>query len=153
MKSLDRRRDWKTTLNISQRWIVRFQKGSGRQEKLKGTVATSSVTNYNYSQEVITKISSLHSRLIFRRCLIRVTVCVHRNFYQRLKNELLHPTPLKMEMDCGRLLVRSSGPATFFRGDWSCIRFYGQYFTGADSSGSVVNYNCRKDVHLVLVNS
>ena len=40
---------------------------------------------FGYSQEIMSKISSLHSRLIFRRRLIRVTVCVHRNFYQRLK--------------------------------------------------------------------
>ena len=42
---------------------------------------------FGYSQEIITKISSLHTRL--------------------------HPTPLKMKMDCGRSQVRSSGPATF----------------------------------------
>ena len=53
---------------------------------------------FGYSQESITKISSLHSRLIFRRRLIGSTVCVHKNFYQIFKkNELLHPTPLKMK--------------------------------------------------------
>ena len=66
-------------------------------------------------------------------------MCVHRNFYQRLKNELLHPTPLKMEMDCGRSWVRSSSPATFFRGVWSWNHFYGHYIPGADSSRAVVN--------------
>ena len=66
------------------------------------------------------------------------------------KNELLHPTPLKMKMDGGRSRVRSSGPATFFRGDWSWNHLYGHYFLGTDSSRAVVNY-WQKDVHLVLV--
>ena len=79
------------------------------------------------------------------------TMCVHKNFYQRLKNKLLHPTPLKMKMDCGRSRVRSSGPATFFRGYWSWNHFYGHSFPSADSISSVVNY-WRNDVHLVLVN-
>ena len=40
---------------------------------------------FGYSQQIITKISSLHSRLIFRRRLTGSTVCVHRNSYQRFK--------------------------------------------------------------------
>ena len=48
-----------------------------------------------------------------------------------LKNELLHPTPLKMKMDCGRSRVRSSGPAIFFREDKSWNHFYGHYFSDA----------------------
>ena len=77
---------------------------------------------------------------------------VHRNFYQRFKNEILHPTPLNMKLDYGRSRVRSSGPATFFREDKSWNHFYGHNFPGADSNGAVVNY-WRKDVHLVLVNA
>ena len=81
-------------------------------------------------------------------------MCVHRNFYQRLnKNELLHRRSLKMKMDCGGSWARSSGPATFFRGDWSWNHFYGHYFPGADSSRAVVNYYWRKDVHLVRLES
>ena len=86
-----------------------------------------------YSQEIITK---------FLVCILASysdgvwsgsAVCVHWNFYQRLnKNELLHPTPLKMKMDCGWSRVRSSGPATFFGGGWSRNHFYGHYFPGAD---------------------
>ena len=53
-----------------------------------------------------------------------------------------------MKMDCGRSRVRSSGPATFFRGDWSRNHFYGHYFPGADSSRAVVKYYWRKDVDL-----
>ena len=107
---------------------------------------------FGYYQEITTKISSSHSRLIFRRRLIASTVCVHKNFCQRLKNELLHSTPHKMKMGCGRSRVRSSGPGTFFRGDCSWNYFYGYYFPGADSNREVVNY-WRKDVHLVLVNA
>ena len=69
---------------------------------------------FGYSQEIITKIYSLHARLIFRRRLIRVCRGIS---VKDLKNELLHPTPLKMKIDCGRSRVRSSGPATFFRED------------------------------------
>ena len=54
-------------------------------------------------------------------------------------------------MDCGRSQVRSSGVATFFRGDWSWNHFYGHSFPSADSSRAVVNY-WQKNVHLVLVN-
>ena len=54
--------------------------------------------SFGYSQEIITKISSLHSRLIFRLRLIRVYSACQRF---KKKYELLHPTPLKMKMDCG----------------------------------------------------
>ena len=100
----------------------------------------------------MTKISSLHSGLIFRRRLIRIYNVCSYEFLSKIKtNELLHPTPLKMKMDCGRWQVRSSGQATFFRGDWSWNHFYGHYFPGTDSSREFVSY-WRKDVHLVLVN-
>ena len=56
-----------------------------------------------------------------------------------------------MTMDCGRSRVRSSGPATFFRGDLSWNHFYGHAFPSAVSNRAVVN-NWRKEVHLVLVN-
>ena len=56
-----------------------------------------------------------------------------------------------MKMECGRSRDGSSGPATFFRGDWSWNHFYGHSFSSADSSRAVVNY-WRNDVHLVLVN-
>ena len=46
---------------------------------------------------------------------------------------------------------RSSGPATFFCGDWSWNHFYGHFLPTADSSRAVVIY-WWKDVHLVLVN-
>ena len=52
---------------------------------------------------------------------------------------------------CGRSRVQSSGPATFFRGDWSWNHFYGHSLPTADSSRAVVSY-WQKDVHLVLVN-
>ena len=68
-----------------------------------------------------------------------------QEFLSRLKTKILHPTPLKMKMDCGRSLVRLSGPATFVRGDWSWNHFYGHSFPGADSSSAVVNY-WRNDV-------
>ena len=108
---------------------------------------------FGYSQEITSKSSSLQTRLIFRRRLIRAYgVCSYEFLTKIKKNELLHPTALKMKMDCGRSRVRSSDPATFFRGYWSWNHFYGHYFHGADSSRSVVN-NWRKDVHLVLVNA
>ena len=47
-----------------------------------------------------------------------------------------YPAPFKMTAD-GRGFdprVRSSGPATFFRGDWSLDHCYGYYFPGAGSS-------------------
>ena len=104
-----------------------------------------------HTQDIITKLSSLHSRLIFRRRLIRVcSVCSHEFLSKIKKHELLHPTPLKMKRDCGRSRVRSSGPLTFFRWDWSWNHYYGHSFPSADSSRAVVNY-WRKDVHLVLV--
>ena len=53
-------------------------------------------------------------------------------------------------MACGRSRVRSSSPATFFRGDWSWNHFYGHSFPSTISSSAVVNY-WRNDVHLVLV--
>ena len=49
-----------------------------------------------------------------------------------------------------RLQVRSSGPATFFHGDWSWNNFYGHSPSTADSRRSVVRY-WWKDVHLLLV--
>ena len=108
---------------------------------------------FGYSQEIITKSSSLHSRLIFRRRLIMAySVCSYEFLSKIKKNKLLHPTPPKMKMDCGRSRVRSSGPATFFRGDWSRNHFYGYYFHDADSSRAVVNY-WRKDVHLLMVHA
>ena len=108
---------------------------------------------FGYSQEFITKISNLYSRLIFRRRLIRVYSLCSKEFLSKIKkkNELLHPMPLKMKIECGRSRNRSSGPATFFRADWSWNHFYGYYFPGADSSRAVVNY-WRKYKHLVLVN-
>ena len=56
-----------------------------------------------------------------------------------------------MKTDRGQSRVRSPGPATFFRGHWSCNHFYAHSFPFADSSRAVVNY-WPKDVHLVLVN-
>ena len=56
--------------------------------------------------------------------------------------------PLKIKMDWGPSWVRSSGPATFFRGHWSRNHFYGHYFPGADYSRAVVKYYWRKDMHL-----
>ena len=108
---------------------------------------------FGYSQEIITKSFSLHSRLIFRQCLIRAySVCSYEFLSKIKKNELLHLMPLKMKMDCRRSRVWSSGLATFFPGDWSWNHFYSHYFHGANSSREVVNY-CWKDVHLVLVNA
>ena len=107
---------------------------------------------FGYSQEIINKKSSLPSRVILRRRLISVYNVCSQEFLSKIKkNKLLHPTPLKMKMDCGRSLVRSSGPATFFRGDWSWNHFYGHSFPCVDSSRALVNY-WRNDVHLVLVN-
>ena len=47
--------------------------------------------------------------------------------------------------------VRSSGPATFFRGDWSCNHFCSHSLHTADSKRKIVSYR-RNDVHLILVN-
>ena len=60
-------------------------------------------------------------------------------------------TPLELKMDCGRSRVRSSGPTTFFRGDWSCNHFFGHSLPSADSSRAVVIY-WRNDMHFVLAN-
>ena len=49
-----------------------------------------------------------------------------------------------------RLQVWSSGPATFFHGDWSWNNFYGHSPPTADSRRAVVRY-WWKDVHLLLV--
>ena len=51
------------------------------------------------------------------------------------------PGWMRLRLVCGRSRVRSSGPATFFRGDWSCNNFYGL-------RPPVVSY-WRNDVHLV----
>ena len=59
---------------------------------------------------------------------------------------------MRVRLACGRSRVRSSGQATFFRGDWSWNHFYDHSFPSADSSRAVVSYWQRKDVHLVLVN-
>ena len=50
-----------------------------------------------------------------------------------------------------RVWVRGSGPATFFRWDWSWNLFYGHSLPSADSRREVVSY-LRKNVHWVLVN-
>ena len=82
---------------------------------------------FGYSQEIMTKKSSLPSRLILRRCLIRVYSVCSQEFLSKIKtNELLYPKLLKLKMDCGRSRVRSSGPATFFH--WSSNIFYGHFF-------------------------
>ena len=49
-----------------------------------------------------------------------------------------------------RLQVWSSGPATFFHGDWSWNNFYGHSLPTADSRRAVVRY-WWKDVHFLLV--
>ena len=58
---------------------------------------------------------------------------------------------MRVRLACGQSRVRSSGPATFFRGDWSGNNLYSHSLPTADSSRAVVSY-WRKDVHLVLVN-
>ena len=55
---------------------------------------------------------------------------------------------MRIRLACRRSRVRSSGPATFFRGDWSWNHFYDHSLPTADSSRAVVSY-WRKDVHLV----
>ena len=74
---------------------------------------------FGYSQEIITKKSSFPSRLILRRHMIRVYSVCSQKFLSEIfkKNELLHPMPHKMKMDCGWSRVRFSGWATFFHGD------------------------------------
>ena len=104
---------------------------------------------FGYSQEIITKISSLHSRLIFRRRLIRVYRVWSHEFLSKIKTKMNYYT--RMKMYCGRSQVRSSGPAILFREDWSWNNFCGHSFPSADSNGALVNY-WRKDVPLVWVN-
>ena len=58
---------------------------------------------------------------------------------------------MRIRLACGRSRVQSSGPATFFSGDWSWNHFYGRSLPTANSSRAVVSY-WQKDVHLVLVN-
>ena len=85
-----------------------------------------------FSQEIITLISSLHSRLLFRRRLIRVTMCVHRNFYQRLnKNELLHRRSLKWKWTADG---RGFDPPVRQHGDWSWKQKFAEFLGGFSRS-------------------
>ena len=58
---------------------------------------------------------------------------------------------MRVRLAWGRSRVRCTGPATFFRGDWSWNHFDGHFLPTADSSRTAVSY-WRMDVHLVLVN-
>ena len=51
-----------------------------------------------------------------------------------------HRPVVRNRLVCGRSRVRSSRPATFFRGDWSWNNFYGYSLPSANSRRAVVSY-------------
>ena len=64
----------------------------------------------------------------------------------------MYPLKTQVQGSEGKIILSSqSGPATFFRWDWSWNLFYGHSLPSADSRREVVRY-LRKDVHWVLVN-
>ena len=75
-------------------------------------------------------------------------ILIHRNMIKRRARYL---SRMRARLVIRRSWVRGSGPATFFRWDWSWNLFYGHSLPSADSRREVVSY-LQKNVHWVLVN-